>query len=296
MSSLQQPSSGVRQPIVSIVVPVFNGAQTIERALRSVLAQTWPDLEVLVIDDCSRDRSADIVAAIDDPRVHLIRLAANGGAARARNLGVATASGRYCAFLDADDYWHPEKVARQLAVARGRADGRFVIATRCVIVNRGREVVHPVRVKQPDVSVADYIYRHGAMLQTSTLLMPRALARRVPFDEALACNQDTDLMLRLEADGAEICMLPEPLVYYDNNPRPTRVSFRSNLDASLAWFARWRAQWSARARKGYYFFDASARASRDGQKMRAVGYMLAGLHRDIGPRTAVRRLVDILRD
>src|SRR5262249_8669237 len=145
----------------------------------------------------------------------------------------AAASGRYCAFLDADDYWQPEKIARQLAATRACGGERFVIATRCVIVNRGREVVHPVRVKEPETPGADYIYRHGAMLQTSTLLMPRALARAVPFDEALACNQDTDLMLRLEAEGAEIVMLPDPLVYYDNNPRPTRVSFRTNLDASL---------------------------------------------------------------
>jgi glycosyltransferase involved in cell wall biosynthesis len=282
--------------MVSIVVPVFNGEQTVERALRSVLAQTWPGLEVIVIDDCSKDRSAAIVAAIDDPRVQLIRLAANSGAGRARNLGVGASSGEYCAFLDADDYWHPEKIARQLAAARRHGGDRFVIATRCVVVNRGREVVHPLRVKQPEVPVADYIYRHGAMLQTSTLLLPQALARAVPFDEALACNQDTDLMLRLEAAGAEICMLPDPLVYYDNNPRPTRVSFRTNLDASLAWFARRGAAWSTRARKGYYFFDASARAARGGQKLRALRYLLAGLHGDIAPRTAVRRLVDILRD
>jgi glycosyltransferase involved in cell wall biosynthesis len=295
MSGLQEPSSSRQQPVVSIIVPVFNGEQTIARALRSVLAQTWTSLEVIVIDDCSRDRSAAIAAAIDDGRVQLIRLAANGGGARARNLGVAAASGTYCAFLDADDYWHPEKIARQLAAAREHA-GAFVIASRCVIVARGREAVHPAIVKQPDVPVADYIYRHGAMLQTSTLLLPRALAQRVPFDEALACNQDTDLMLRLEAEGAEICMLADPLVYYDNNPRPTRVSFRTNLDASLAWFARRGGQWSSRARKGYFFFDASARAARGGQKMRALRYMLAGLHRDIAPRAAVRRLVEILRD
>src|SRR5712664_2593161 len=97
-SSLRQPAaspaaspvvSPVASPVVSIVVPVFNGEQTVERALRSVLAQTWPGLEVIVIDDCSKDRSAAIVAALDDPRVQLIRLAANGGGARARNLGVA---------------------------------------------------------------------------------------------------------------------------------------------------------------------------------------------------------------
>jgi hypothetical protein len=74
------------------------------------------------------------------------------------------------------------------------------------------------------------------------------------------------------------------------------VSFRTNLDASLAWFARRGKHWSVRARKGYYFFDASARAARGGQKVRALRYMLAGLHRDIKARTAVRRFVDILRD
>jgi glycosyltransferase involved in cell wall biosynthesis len=291
-----QCSNGAGQQVVSIIVPVFNGEQTIVRALTSVLAQTWRELEVIVIDDCSRDRTAALVAAIDDPRVQLISLASNAGAARARNLGVQAAGGGYCAFLDADDYWHPEKIARQLAMARGQEGERFVVASRCVIVTRGRQVVHPTIVKQPEVPVADYIYRHGAMLQTSTLLMPRALAQRVPFDEALTCNQDTDLMLRLEADGAAICMLADPLVYYDNNPRPGRVSFRANLDASLAWFALRGTHWSARARKGYFFFDASARAARAGHKLRALRYMLAGLHPDIAPRAAARRLVEILRD
>jgi len=280
---------------VSVVVPVHDGGHTIERALRSALAQTWRDLEVIVIDDCSRDCTAAIVSAIRDPRVHLIRLAANAGAARARNIGIAVASGAFCAFLDADDYWHRDKLARQLEAARGRDGDRFVIATRCVIVDRGRETVHPRRVKEPHVSVADYIYRFGAMLQTSTFLIPRALAARVPFDEALACNQDTDLMLRLEAEGAAIVMLPEALVFYDNGRRPTRVSFRPNLDASLAWFARWRGGWSAQARKGYYFYDASRRASRGGRKLRALRYMAAGMHRGIAPRAAVRQLVEILR-
>jgi hypothetical protein len=104
--------------LVSAIIPAHNAERFIAATLRSALAQTYPRLEVIVIDDGSRDATAAIAGRIaaQDRRVRLIRLRTNAGAARARNAGIEAATGRYIAFLDSDDLWLPEKTARQLAL------------------------------------------------------------------------------------------------------------------------------------------------------------------------------------
>lgn len=104
-------------PLVSVIMPVWNAAPTLAEAVSSVRAQTWPDWELVLIDDGSSDASPGIAAglAAADPRIRLLARGANGGAAAARNDGIRAARGRFLAFLDADDRWRPEKLARQLA-------------------------------------------------------------------------------------------------------------------------------------------------------------------------------------
>jgi glycosyltransferase involved in cell wall biosynthesis len=101
-------------PAVSVVIPVYNRASTIARALLSVVAQTIRDLEIIVVDDASTDGTVEVIRQINDPRVICIACDTNGGAAAARNRGIAAATGSYIAFLDSDDYWDPDKLERQL--------------------------------------------------------------------------------------------------------------------------------------------------------------------------------------
>src|SRR5580765_1335126 len=101
-------------PHVSVVVPVFNSASYIAGALRSVFAQTFADIEVIVVDDGSEDRDALIEALAEfEGRIQYVRQE-NGGPAKARNTGVSRATAELVAFLDADDEWLPEKLARQV--------------------------------------------------------------------------------------------------------------------------------------------------------------------------------------
>lgn len=108
------------KPLVSIVMPAHNTATYIGEAISSVRAQEFEDWELVVVDDCSpmRDDLAALTAAEGDPRVHVHRLEANGGVARARNIAIDKARGRYIAFLDSDDLWLPHKLSHQLAFMR----------------------------------------------------------------------------------------------------------------------------------------------------------------------------------
>ena len=103
-------------PIVSVIIPTYNRAEVIERALDSVLAQTYQDYEIIVIDDASTDQTCAVVEAYDDPRIRLIRSHANGGAGAARNAGIVQAQGEYIAFLDSDDEWLAQKLAKQVSL------------------------------------------------------------------------------------------------------------------------------------------------------------------------------------
>ena len=102
--------------MVSIIVPVYNAANYIENTIRMVTNQTYKDWELILVDDCSSDGSAEIIENIirsQKKRIRLIRMDINVGAANARNAGIDASSGRYIAFLDADDVWKEDKLEKQ---------------------------------------------------------------------------------------------------------------------------------------------------------------------------------------
>ena len=103
------------QPLVSVVMPAWNAEATIVEALRSVAAQTYRDLEIIIVDDGSTDATAALAKEFcaSDPRARTVRRS-NGGPAAARNLGIAEARGEWIALIDADDVWHPTKIEKQL--------------------------------------------------------------------------------------------------------------------------------------------------------------------------------------
>jgi glycosyltransferase involved in cell wall biosynthesis len=114
-------SAGPAHPLVSVIVPAWNAGQTLAETLRSAAAQTHRHLEIVIVDDGSTDRTADVAAeyCASDPRARLIRQQ-NRGVAAARNRAIDEARGDYVAPLDADDLWHPEKIERQLRTFTGR--------------------------------------------------------------------------------------------------------------------------------------------------------------------------------
>lgn len=101
--------------LVSIIMPTYNCGRFIAESINSVLAQTYTNWELLIVDDCSTDNTAEVVAAFNDPRIHYQRNERNSGAAVTRNTAIRLAKGKYMAFLDSDDLWLPEKLEKQIA-------------------------------------------------------------------------------------------------------------------------------------------------------------------------------------
>jgi len=129
-----------KRPLVSVVIPVFNGASFIARAVDSVRAQTCKDWEIIVVDDGSTDNTQTVLTGFAKRSGIICLYQENAGPAQARNLGVKSASGEYIAFLDCDDIWLPEKLEEQLTILRGNTQPGLVHSNYEVIDPRGRVI------------------------------------------------------------------------------------------------------------------------------------------------------------
>lgn len=178
-------------PSVSVVIPAYNAEAFIGKALESVLAQTCPPLEVLVIDDGSTDGTAALAAA--SPGVRCLRQA-NAGVSAARNRGIDEARGQFVAFLDADDTWEPEKLATQLDLLR---EDRFIYSAR---IETDKDL-RPLRVVTEGYEgpLLEGLLFHGNVVGTpSSVVAPVDAIRRVgAFDSKLSMCADWDLWIRL---------------------------------------------------------------------------------------------------
>lgn len=198
-------------PVVSIIVPCYNSGRFLRGTLAAVQAQTFTDWECIVIDDASSDESADIVAAMasEDPRIVLVRLEKNLGAAGARNAGLGRVRGSYLAFLDSDDYWKPEKLALQLEFAQ--ATQAAMVHSSYRFVDEAGEFL-PGGVKA-SARVDLRSYMRNTEIGMSTSLIDRTQVESFTFKDIRLC-QDTDLWLTLLERGHLSRGMPEVLVHY----------------------------------------------------------------------------------
>ena len=209
-------------PKLSIIIPVFNRAHCIQRALQSIQNQNFADWELLVGDDASTD---DTVATIEAevPTARVIRLAKNSGAAAARNAALRLATGEYVAFLDSDDEWLPHKIASQVSFLDQYSDYAMVATSHFFQRRNGvQRKVAVANVKNWQSQLHHSLTFHGA----STPLIRRSVIDSVgPQDELLRVLEDWDWMLRI-AEKHRIHVLPEPLVLIHENG-PTNPDFTS---------------------------------------------------------------------
>ncbi|MEX5727657.1 ribosomal protein L19E [Rhodovulum iodosum] len=175
--------------LVSVIMPAFNAEATIETALRSLLDQTYPSLEIIVVDDCSTDGTFDVVQSLtrEDPRIVPLRQPRNQGAYPARNAGLERATGRFVTTHDADDWSHPQKIATQVAALASD------VATTGV-------VTHWARVR-PDMRFTTNWRLSDAVIHWShsSFLFRRDIVREVGRWDNLRVGADTEFIWRIQS-------------------------------------------------------------------------------------------------
>lgn len=187
-----------QQPMISVIMPAYNAEQYIEAAIRSVMAQTVTDWELLVLDDCSTDHTCAVVEglAAADSRIHLIRNERNKGVARVRNQGFDLCRGEYVALLDSDDEWHPEKLERQLQRLQA-TDAHLCYCSYEVIDGEGNRARADYLV--PEETDFEKLLRENVM-GCSTVLLRRELIEKYRFNTDFY-HEDYILWLQLLKDG-----------------------------------------------------------------------------------------------
>ncbi len=229
-------------PAVSVVVPTFARPPLVTRAVRSALAQTLTDIEVIVVVDGPDPETVDALAEIGDPRLRVVALPEQGGAPNARNMGVREARAPWTALLDDDDEWLPTKLAVQLEVARASGVPSPIVASRLINKTPRAEFVMPRRLPVPGEAICEYLtvrrglFHGDGFIQTSTIMAPTALLRRVPFTVGLRRQQELDWTLRaLDHDDVELVFADEPLVLWHQDEDRPRISLESPWEAQLEW-------------------------------------------------------------
>jgi|AGTN01.3.fsa_nt_gi Glycosyltransferases involved in cell wall biogenesis len=194
---------------VSIVLPTYNRAATLRRAIDSVLRQTHRDFELIVVDDGSTDNTALILSEIVDPRIRIIRQA-NKGPGAARNAGIRAARYELVAFQDSDDVWFDDKLERQLAAMN---DDIGVVYHDVICVKQDGEEELLSTPESIPLNIVDRMETAGQLGIVWCLTRKHLIEAVGGFDEVMAPVEDTDLLIKLRA-VSEFVRVPMPLVYY----------------------------------------------------------------------------------
>lgn len=216
--------------LVSVIIPAYNRADTIDRAIGSVLSQTYLNVEVIVIDDCSTDNTGGVVQSIGNSKLIYHRLSQNSGACVARNAGVDLAHGEIIAFQDSDDMWHQNKLEKQIAFMNDR---NYDFVT-CGFYRVNGSDRYEVGLKDcPDDAIQLWceLMNHN-WISTQTIVCKKTCFDKIAFDPGIKRYQDWDLALQA-ANFFKIGCLTECLVdvYLQENSITNTVK---NYEAMLA--------------------------------------------------------------
>lgn len=232
-----------KEPLISVIIPTYNRENVISIPLHSVLSQTYKNIEVLIVDDCSTDCTKTVIDCIDDPRIRYIHHSTNRGGAAARNTGIKAAKGEYIAFLDSDDAWLPNKIEAQLSCILSCSDSENIVCySQLFRVKDGKidvsatdlnsNIIKPIRGKKDKEPLGNYLFCSYGMMQTSTLMLHRSLTARVGFSECLRMHQDWEFCLKLESVGAVFLFLNQPLVIRNDDPKLDHVGNKQDYRLS----------------------------------------------------------------
>ena len=277
-------------PLVSTVIPTRNRPELVTRAVRSALAQSYRNLEVIVVIDGPDECTSMALAQIDDPRLRLIALAESKGGASARNSGVEAARGEWIALLDDDDEWLPEKTECQLRIAQQSRHRIPIVSSRFIARTPQADYLWPRRIPEPSEHVGDYLFsrrtffKGEGLMVTPTLFTKRDLLLAMPFRAGMRKHQDWDWVLRAssyEGVGIEFESKALAIVYMEEN-RPG-ISNADDWQYSRSWIREIHPYLTDRAYGAFLLTVVADQAARQ-TNMREYGTLLQEAMRDGKPQ------------
>lgn len=197
---------------VSVVMPAYNAGQYIEQTIRSALNQTWTDFELIVVDDCSQDRTAEIVYRIaeEDPRIIPLKNIRNSGVSVSRNTGVSKARGEWIAFLDSDDLWREDKLEKQLAFLEAHPDAVLSYTASAFMDEEGHRYGYVMEVEE--VMTYRKLLRRN-LISCSSVMVRRDVISRYPMGGD-RMHEDYSAWLLILREVRCAYGLNEPLLIY----------------------------------------------------------------------------------
>lgn len=257
-------------PAVSVIIPTRNRPATLRRAINSIQAQTFNNIEIIIVIDGPDEQTKCELTTLKDNQLKVIALPESVGGSAARNAGVTHASADWIAFLDDDDEWLPNKLEIQMKLAQSSLFSNPVIGCRVLVRTPIGEFVLPRRLPLPNEHISEYMMArksafHGeGLLQTSMLLMKKELLQQIQFKNNLLRHQETDLLLRAFAcEGVGLEMAEETLsIWYKDDTRSS-VSRTGDWMYSFNWVSSMRHYMTARAYSSFLLTAVSPIAAQE---------------------------------
>ena len=217
--------------MISVIIPAYNQGKYLDQAIQSVLDQTYPDFEIIVVDDGSTDATPDIVRSYLDSRVQYI-YQENQGLSAARNTGIRCSKGSFLSFLDSDDLFMPNKLALLVDVLNQQPEVGLVAGQSIPIDENGNPAGEIFNKALPDKG---HLLLLGNPLHVGSVLLRRSMQEKVGyFDETLRSYEDWDMWLRLARIGCQMAWVPKPVsMYRFHTSQMTRLGTQMT-DASFA--------------------------------------------------------------
>lgn len=210
-------------PKISIIIPAYNAESTIKCTIESIQKQTFTDVEVIIINDGSTDRTVKIIREIKDSRIKLFCYE-NGGLPVARNRGVQNAAGEYIAFLDADDLWTKDKLEKQLAALEANPKAGVAYSQTCYIDRQGNFLYNCNPVSFEGDVLKELLLTNFLHNGSNPLIRQQAVKAVGEFDSSLKSSEDWDYYLKLAARYPFV-VVPEYQIFY----RQTLTNMSSNV-------------------------------------------------------------------
>jgi len=204
-------------PLISVVIPTYNRAYCLERTIKSVLAQTYPHWEMIIVDNHSTDNTYELIASFNEPRIKVLKIHNKGVIAASRNKGLYAAQGKYVAFLDSDDWWLPEKLQASIEQLAAGADIVYHDLYMVSTFPPNIRFYKRARTKQVKRPVFHDLLFNGNSINNSSVVVKRELMNQIggfSEDSLLIAAEDYDAWLRLAKITEAFVRLNKPFGFY----------------------------------------------------------------------------------